>query len=67
MKMWPPPAPPTSSGPLGSSAPPTHWGSSSTTAQENAAVLQLHQDPGAPSIQGIQGPRSSGSIPQAEG
>ncbi|MCI4384121.1 hypothetical protein PGIGA_G00034980 [Pangasianodon gigas] len=72
MKMWPPPAPPTSSAPPVSRAPPAHWGSgaerssSSTSAQENTAELQLHPEPGAPSIQGIQGHRSSGSIPQAE-
>lgn len=73
MKMWPPPAPPTSSAPLGSPAPLAHWGggaersSSCMSAQENTAELQLHRKPDAPSTQGIQGPRSSGSILRVEG
>ncbi|XP_060795619.1 uncharacterized protein wu:fj29h11 isoform X3 [Neoarius graeffei] len=65
MKMWPPPAPPASSAPA-------HWGSGAersslnTSAQENTAELQLHREPGAPSIQGFQGPRSSDHIPHTE-
>ncbi|XP_053540833.1 uncharacterized protein wu:fj29h11 isoform X2 [Ictalurus punctatus] len=72
MKMWPPPAPLTSSAPPVSPASSAHWGSgaerssSSTNAQENTTELKQHREPGAPSIQGIQGPRSSGSFPHAE-
>lgn len=67
MKMWPPPAPPTSSDTLGSPVPPAHWGSgaernsSSMSAQEEP---QLHRAPSAPNIQG---PRTSGSTSHAEG
>ncbi|GAA6104789.1 protein NO VEIN [Tachysurus ichikawai] len=71
MKMWPPPAPLTSSAPV-SPAPPGHWdsgaerSSASLNAQENTTVLHIHREPGPPCTQGIQGPRSSVSIPHAE-
>ncbi|XP_058262273.1 uncharacterized protein wu:fj29h11 isoform X2 [Hemibagrus wyckioides] len=72
MKMWPPPAPLTSSALPVSPVPSAHWGSgterssSSLKAQENTTEVQIHREPGAPSIQGIQGPRLSASIPRAE-
>lgn len=68
MKMWPPPAPSPSSPLPNASAPPAHWGagadrcSSSMNPQENTTALQIPREPGAASIQEIQGPRLSGSI-----
>lgn len=68
MKMWPPPAPPSSSAPPVSPAPSAHWSSGAErSAQENTAGFQIHREPGAPGIQGFQGPRSSGSISHTEG
>ncbi|XP_053367661.1 uncharacterized protein wu:fj29h11 isoform X2 [Clarias gariepinus] len=67
MKMWPPPAPPSSSAPPVSPAPSAHWSSGAErSAQENTAGFQIHREPGAPGIQGFQGPRSSGSISHTE-
>ncbi|XP_060717612.1 uncharacterized protein wu:fj29h11 [Tachysurus vachellii] len=71
LKMWPPPAPLNSSAPV-SPAPPGHWGSgaerssASLNAQENTTELHIHREPGPSSTQGIQGPRSSVSIPHVE-
>lgn len=61
MKMWPPPAPLTSSAPPVSPVPSAHWGSgterssSSLKAQEHTTELQIHREPGAPSIPHAEG------------
>ncbi|TSK14591.1 Sacsin [Bagarius yarrelli] len=72
MKMWPPPAPLTSSAQSVSPAPSAHWSSgaerspSNLNSQERTTELQIHREPGSLNIPGNQEPRERAGIPRAE-